>query len=132
MLFRSGKDLTPDFYRAVQFDRILYRPDIVAATFKAELAPNPLSVKIPGGGGFDISKLREIAPPRLNFKSVAIVGTDKPRLQIELQGEKNQQAIQDVTLFVNNIPVSPNADRVLRDNETQRFTRKIEINLFKK
>ena len=124
-----GIDRTPDFYRAVQFDRILYRPDIVAATFKAALTPNLQNVKR-AAGGFDISKLRDIAPPRLKFKSISVLGTDNPRLRIELQGEKNRQAIQDVTLFVNNIPVTPSADRQLRDHETQRFTRTIEINLF--
>ena len=29
-----GKDQAPDFYRAVQFDRILYRPDRVADAFR--------------------------------------------------------------------------------------------------
>lgn len=125
-----GKELTPDFYRAVQFDRILYRPDIVAAIFKAELAAKLGSVKIPSTGGLDISKLRDIAPPRLQFNKVAVQGTGKPRLLIEVQGEKNHQAIQDVTVFVNNIPVTPNAERVLRDKESERFTRSLDVALF--
>lgn len=125
-----GKDLAPDFYRAVQFDRILYRPDIVVATFKAELATKPNSVKIPSSGGFDISKLGDIAPPRLLFKRVQVQGADSPRLHIEVQGEKNRQAIQDVTVFVNNIPVTPNAERMLRAGESEHFMRTIEVDLF--
>ena len=57
-----GREGTPRFYRAVQFERLLYRPDIVEATY---LGRHPrASVPSPSNGEtFEIEKLATIAPP---------------------------------------------------------------------
>lgn len=127
-----GKDLAPDFYRAVQFDRILYRPDVVASTFERALGRETLTVDAPASGAdFQISRLREIAPPRLRLTADTLDGRagGAPRATLKLEGEKNALAINDYTVYVNNIPVTPSKERKLSGKETERFSRVIEIDL---
>jgi len=127
-----GKDLTPDFYRAVQFDRILYRPDVVTASFRAAMGPVSRSLERPSHGtDFQISRLREIAPPRLRLKPEGLqeVSGGRIRLTIGIKGEKNALAIRDYSVFVNNIPVTPAQDRKLTGSETDRFRRTLQIDL---
>ncbi len=127
-----GKDLTPDFYRAVQFDRILYRPDVVAATFRAELRPATRSLEPPAkDADFRIAQLRDIAPPRLRLKPLDIkqAADGRFRLTLELQGEKNALAISDYNVFVNHIPVTPARERRLSGGETANFKRRLQIDL---
>ena len=128
-----GRDLAPDFYRAVQFDRILYRPDVVASAFRAaaststrKLSPSAL------GADFEIARLREIAPPRLRLQPVEITfrADGRPRMVLQLQGERNRLDMKDVTVFVNNIPVTPSAERRLSGREAERFTRRLEVDPF--
>lgn len=126
-----GKDLAPDFYRAVQFDRILYRPDVVADTFRAALAPVTRNLAALSGADFQISKLREIAPPRLRLVLAATQGgaANPQRIMLRIEGEKNALDIQDHTVFVNNIPITPSRERTLSGDDTRRFTRTIEVDL---
>ena len=127
-----GKDLTPDFYRAVQFDRILYRPDVVTASFRAALKPVTRSLEpIPQGADFEIARLRDIAPPRLRLKPAGLRGSPdgRFRMTLELQGEKNALPIRDYSVFVNNLPVTPAQERRLTGGETDRFRRTLEIDL---
>jgi WD40 repeat protein len=127
-----GKDLTPDFYRAVQFDRILYRPDVVSRTFRLALAsaadvPGPPAVD----ATFTIDQLRRIAPPRLKLlpPSLSGVAEGRPRAAFRVEGEANALAIKDYAVFVNGIPVTPSRERVLSGSDTARFARTIEIDL---
>jgi len=126
-----GKDLTPDFYRAVQFDRILYRPDVVASSFRSALGPVTRSLEAPRGADFQITRLREIAPPRLRLKPAGLRegSGGRFRLTIELKGEKGELAIRDYGVFINNIPVTPASERTLSGSETKRFKRTLEIDL---
>jgi WD40 repeat protein len=127
-----GRDLTPDFYRAVQFDRILYRPDVVTAAFRAELRPVTRSLDPPAkDADFRIAQLRDIAPPRLRLKSrdMQQKADGRFRLTLELQGEKNALAISDYSVFVNHIPVTPARERRLSGGETGRFERTLQIDL---
>jgi WD40 repeat protein len=127
-----GKHLTPDFYRAVQFDRLLYRPDIVAASFRAALKSVTRGLEMPQeGADFGIDRLREIAPPRLRLKPLGLkeVVDGRFRLTIELKGQKTALPILDYTVFVNSIPVTPARERKLSGSEAERFRRTLEIDL---
>jgi WD40 repeat protein len=128
-----GKDLSPDFYRAVQFDRILYRPDVVTQTFRLALASGPAAAPGPPAAGatFTIDQLRRIAPPRLKLlpASVAGVAEGRPRAAFRLEGEANALAMRDYAVFVNGIPVTPGRERVLSGSDTSRFVRTVEIDL---
>lgn len=127
-----GRDLTPDFYRAVQFDRILYRPDVVAAAFRAALGPVTRSLETPAkDADFRINRLREIAPPRLRLTHAGFQegAGGRTRVTLELQGEKNALAIRDFSVFVNHIPVIPARERRLAGKEGERFQRTLQIDL---
>jgi len=127
-----GRDFTPDFYRAVQFDRILYRPDVVTALFRAALGPVTRSLEPPAkDADFQIERLHEIAPPRLRLTQAALQegASGRARVTLELQGEKNALAIQDYSVFVNHIPVTPARERRLSGGETGRFSRRLQIDL---
>jgi WD40 repeat protein len=127
-----GRDLAPDFYRAVQFDRILYRPDVVSRTFRLALASGP---EVPGppadGATFTIDQLRRIAPPRLKLlpPSLAGVAEGRPRAALRVEGEANALAIKDYAVFVNGVPITPSRERVLSGSDTSRFARTVEIDL---
>jgi len=127
-----GEDLTPDFYRAVQFDRILYRPDVVSGAFqsagvgaKRNLETSALSAD------FQIAKLREIAPPRLKLTTLSVDGADsgKPQLKLKVEGEKNALGIRDYSVFVNGIPITPSRERHLAGHDAERFSRTVQIDL---
>jgi WD40 repeat protein len=127
-----GKDLAPDFYRAVQFDRILYRPDVVSRTFRLALASGP---EVPGppadNATFTIDQLRRIAPPRLKLLPASLSGVaeGRPRAAFRVEGEANALAIKDYAVFVNGVPVTPSRERVLSGSDTSRFARTVEIDL---
>ena len=127
-----GRDTTPDFYRAVQFDRVLYRPDVVLADFAAASRHAPqATTAAPSGKAIEISRLRAISPPRLNLRIAGLEGlaAGKPRVVLDLQGEKTGPEIRDYTVFVNDIPVTPAAEKRLTGREGERFTRRIEVGL---
>jgi WD40 repeat protein len=130
--FNRSKDLTPDFYRAVQFDRILYRPDVVAAAFRQALATGPAAAAPAiADATFKIDQLRGIAPPRLKLVTQPLQGLaeGRPRITLRLEGEKNALAIKDYAIFVNGIPVTPNKERALAGADADRFARTVEIDL---
>lgn len=127
-----GKDLAPDFYRAVQFDRILYRPDVVTNAFRIASAGSTRSLESPVlNADFQISRLREIAPPRLKLTvdRVDLSSAGKPKVALKVEGEKNVLALKDYSVFVNGIPVTPSRQRVLAGLESAQFTRSLQLDL---
>ena len=126
-----GKDLTPDFYRAVQFDRILYRPDVVKESFAIAQETGTRGTSPTAAADFTISGLSKIAPPRLRVQAEAIEGlaADRPRAVLRIDGEKNALDMHDYVVYVNSVPVTPNSARKLAGGDMQRFSRTVEINL---
>lgn len=126
-----GKDLTPDFYRAVQFDRILYRPDIVMASFRSRTNVATRSITSLQTANFDIYRLSEIAPPRLRLRQAELreLADGRSRLKLEIFGEKNSIAVKDYTVFVNDIPVTPARERMLAGSDMDRFRRTVYVDL---
>ena len=127
-----GKDLAPDFYRAVQFDRILYRPDVVAEIFRWAVAPaSAASAPATSDATFRIAGLRHIAPPRLKIVTAAVGGLaeGRPRATLKLQGEKTTLPVRDYAIFVNGIPVTPSGERALSGADAEGFSRTVEIDL---
>lgn len=127
-----GRDLAPDFHRAVQFDRILYRPDAVAAAFRAAGGPGargPVLAKL--GADFEIGKLAEIAPPRLSLvlQDVSAGPSGRPRATFEMRAEGGKRGLRDLTVFVNSIPVTPAAQRRVGADEAQQLARRLVLEL---
>ena len=126
-----GEDLTPDFYRAVQFDRILYRPDVVSGAFQSAGMGGTRSLASTLNADFQIAKLREIAPPRLRLTTLSVDSADsgKPQLKLKVEGEKSALGIRDYSVFVNGIPVTPSRERHLAGRDAEHFSRTVQIDL---
>jgi hypothetical protein len=126
-----GKDLAPDFYRAVQFDRILFRPDVVRGSFITAQQTGARDATPLAGAEFSISGLAKIAPPRLRVRAEPVHGLDanRPRAVLRIDGDKNALDMRDFVVYVNSVPVTPNNARKLVGDDVQRFSRSIEIDL---
>lgn len=121
-----GGDRDPDFYRAIQFERILYRPDLVQAYFKGHGAATALDKA--DNGAFDVAKLDSIAPPRLQLTIAEVPHGDGQVLaQVSIKGESRSLPLQDWSLFVNGIPVA--ASQPLQDSERRSFSRELQVPL---
>jgi hypothetical protein len=123
----NGKDQEADFYTAIQFERILYRPDYVLAYFHHRGDPKKAS-HVLKGQAFDINKLESIAPPKVEVLSPYNsnhVYEGKYRLRMRV--EKRSLPMKSYTVFINGIPVTPSSERVLSGGEQDAFTRELEI-----
>ncbi len=133
-----GKELVPDYYRAVQFERVLYRPDVVmvslARTARINTRGNGGLTSPAAPAAFDVTRLAEIAPPRLKLEVLSHGADSQPprpgHARIRVRGERTALPMQDLTVFVNDIPVTPSHDRALAAQESNAFMREIEIPLF--
>lgn len=127
-----GKRDAPDFFRAVQFDRILYRPDVFLDAVQVALKPaNPRTVvKVKEGSGFDITRMSEIAPPRLRLHAAGISRQDgEVRAHFKLIGTGGGKPAKDMAIFVNGIPVTPASERAIETEESGHFQREIMVTL---
>jgi WD40 repeat protein len=127
-----GKDETPDFYRAVQFDRVLYRPDIFLDAVQAALFPatRSLAPRTRQFADFDINRIHEIVPPRLRLRATGAAQVDgEVQLQLRLSGEGGARPARDVAIFVNGIPVTPADDRQVGEMTAGRFVRDFSVAL---
>lgn len=121
-----SKDETPDFYRAVQFERVLYRPDVVVSHFKARGQLQTRSLE-----QFDIMSLREIAPPRIRIQSFSVENESSahPVLNMKFTAEKTRLPMKDYTVFVNNIPITTTEERGLGRSSSSSLIREVRIRL---
>ena len=118
-----GKDKTPAFFRAVQFERLLYRPDLVKAAF-ASLGRESLAAK--AGDTFDVKQLPSILPPRVKIAA----RTEGGLLKLRFNAEDSALPLQNFAVYVNNIPMLPLAQRQLAANEKGALQRELEMPLF--
>src|SRR3569623_2094291 len=122
-----GKEQSPDFYRAVQFERVLYRPDLVLAVFQGNGEKNttrPLA-------SFDVSQLASIAPPRIRIEAAQVEEQRRgyPVLNLNFKVERNRLPMNAFAIYVNNVPVTPRNQRRLGAGETGTFSRKLAVDL---
>ncbi len=127
-----GKDLAPDFYRAVQFERVLFRPDVVQSAFRLAMKPRTRSlVDTPLDASFRIGQLREIAPPRIHVEvtDLSVSNPQRPQVQLRVEAERNALPMEHYTVFINKIPVTPASDRSLQGSEREKFVRDLVLDL---
>ncbi|MFZ5483728.1 MAG: caspase family protein [Pseudomonadota bacterium] len=124
-------DQTPDFHRAVQFDRVLYRPDLVAGGFAEAVGKSARAgPDVVAGDEFNAARLQEIAPPRLRILEATVKpGSGREVLVLRLRGEQGAAPTLDVSVFVNRIPMLRVSERKLGRREAERFERTFEIPL---
>lgn len=122
-----GKEIAPDFFRAVQFERLLYRPDRVLAHFRQQhdALPQPLS----DNAGFDIADLALIAPPRIELETRALEPGSPGHASLRISARKTALPMRDYSVFVNQIPVTPARERTLHGADADSFVRNIELEL---
>jgi hypothetical protein len=128
----NGVDQTPDFYRAIQFERILYRPDVVREYFRS-LGETDVRTILADASAFRIDDLRRLAPPQLEIGNLTVQSAVRtPSARFTLTGVSKSLAMQDYTVFVNDIPVTPRGDRALPAGESRAFSRNLEVPLTSK
>lgn len=126
----QGKAREAEFYTAMQFERILYRPDYVRAYFEHLGDPSQVSCLFEGEK-FDIKDLAFIAPPKVKVLN-PVEGNKIPSgsIRLHIAGEKRSLPMENLTVFVNNIPVTPYVERILAGAEKDAFVRELDIPLF--
>lgn len=117
-LVNRGDQQSPDFYRAVQFERRLYRPELVrvalrASTLAAVAAADQLA-----------EALRQMAAPRVSIEAIT-AGNEPGLLNVRLSAESTGQPISELGVYVDGVPVLRAAERRVSAAESQRFTRTV-------
>jgi len=111
-LVNRGDDQVPDFHRAVQFERTLYRPDLVRGSLVANAQRH-------------LGKLGEtlagLSAPRVRIERV-----DGPRREVRFSVEATGRPLRGVGLFVEGIPVFDAASRRVPPG-TQRLARTVVV-----
>ena len=120
-----GLDQAPDFFRAVQFERELYRPDLIAASLRiADRASSPRAE--PSAA----IRLLGIAPPRLLIRPDSATAELEPgHRRIRVEGRSLGLPMTDIALYVNEIPVTQAAARKLTAAESKSFVREFDVDL---
>ena len=118
-----GLDVAPDFVYAVQLERVLFRPDLV----KNALDGNQTQSSLPTST-LSSDQMAKMAPPRLRIR---LQGVDAARgvARISVEAEKAGPEMQDIAVYVNDIPVTPTKDRALLVSELRQFKRDYEVPL---
>jgi hypothetical protein len=106
-----GGEVAPDFFRAVQLERTLYRPDLLNGPFNG--TPPPTNFP-----------LIESAPPRVSVELLASTTTTR---RIRVRAQSLGLPMKDVSAYVNDIPITPPAGRSLKAGETKEFVREFEV-----
>jgi WD40 repeat protein len=119
-LVNRGDGQTPNLYRAVQFERTLYRPDLVSLALvegKTRSAGMQASLQ---------EVLTTIAPPRVTIEDVA--RAQDGTLTVRFTAEENGRPIQEFGIYADGIPVMSAAERLPAANERlSKVTRAIKI-----
>ena len=121
-----GNDQTPDFFRAVQFERVLYRPEIVTAALRA---PTATTRSVAAAGQLDAARLLAIAPPRLTVQSLGVRADrdGRSRVRVRITAERRAAPMREITVYVNEIPVLTPAERTVAWLESNRLDRVLEL-----
>jgi hypothetical protein len=120
-----GVDHEPDFYRAVQFERVFYRPDLVRAALEDERGPQPVT----RGLSTLAQELEAIAPARLAVRSTQTRINSKGRVEISMKLVAQARALpmQQLAVYVNGLPVTPSARRPLAGSDSRNFERTLVV-----
>jgi len=116
-----GLDREPDFYRAVQFERVFYRPDLLRS------ALDPAAT----GKGTPVAplELEPIAPARLTVQDAQTRLNARGKVEISLKVSARARSLpmQQLAVYVNGLPVTPRASRPLSGDDRSRFERTLTV-----
>jgi uncharacterized caspase-like protein len=105
-----GGDIAPDFFRAVQLERSLYRPDVLSNAFV--------------GGAPPAARFIDAVPPRVSVELLSATPTTR---RVRVRAESLGLPMRDVSVYVNDIPITPSVGRALKTSETREFVREFEV-----
>ena len=119
----NSADETAEFYSAWQFERMLYRPDIVQDYFDSRgVWLNSRQFE-----KFRTERMRNLAPPKLALSLLEV--TERGTAKIRIESIKRELPIEQYTVFVNDLPVTPFNERELSNDERTEFIREHEVPL---
>ena len=118
-LVNRGPGESPDFFRAVQFERALYRPDLLR-TALAEGSAQPAAARALA------NTLADLAPPRVQIESIT-PGVAPDSMVIRFSAESTGRPIAEVGVFIDGIPVLPVADRAVGADHAHRLMRSVSV-----
>lgn len=121
-LLNRGDDTAPDFVRAEQIERELYRPDLLAAVFDG---PAARSV---GAAGLDelSARLARLAPPRVRIESAG-PSADGRLLRLRVVAEATGRPLRELGVYVDGLPLLRADERVLDAAQAERVERTLEL-----
>ena len=116
-LINRGDEHAPDFYRAVQFERQLYRPDLV------QLALSP--VQTPSTAEPLQRLLAGLAPPRVTIEQIN--KRDGEPLEVKFTAESNGRPMREIGIYADGIPVMSASERRLDAATQNRVSRSVRL-----
>jgi WD40 repeat protein len=129
-LVNRSKTEVPDFYKAVQFERLFYRPDLV----KNQLANQAVNATRPlATTNISIDRLAEFAPPRIKIKRVNVnEQATSNQITVEFEVKSSTLPMQDLAVYLNGIPITPARQRALGGRDTLSLQRSITLDSYDK
>lgn len=129
-----GLDREPDFYRAVQFERVFYRPDLLRGALETQ-PPQPASAARSRGvpaapiGSALALELEPIAPARLSVRETRtrVTAAGRVEISIEVDAQARTLPMEQLAVYLNGIPVTPSAQRTLKGGDRMRFERTLVV-----
>ena len=121
-LVNRGDDRSPDFHRAVQFERRLYRPDLVRAALR------PATLSAIATAEQLAETLRQMAAPRVSIEAIT-AGAEPGTVAVRLSAESTGQPIQELGVYVDGVPVLRPGERRVASGDAQRLTRTVTTRL---
>lgn len=112
-LVNRGDSQSPDLHRAVQFERRLYRPDLVRTALAGVAAATRLA-----------DTLRQMAPPRVSIEAIT-PGAEPGTVVVRLSAESTGQPIAELGVYVDGVPVLRADERAVHATESQRLQRTV-------
>lgn len=116
-----GKAAEPDFYRAVQFERQFYRPDLMRNRIASISGVSSATADTSPEDAFNIQHIDRIAPPRIRINSQLLSQTGE--IEVNVSADKMSQPMQDITVYANQLPVTKSVERQLKTDERDKFQR---------
>ena len=121
-LLNRGDETAPDFVRAEQIERELYRPDLLAAVFDT-----PATRNVGGAGLGDLSaRLVRLAPPRVRIEA-AEPSPDGRMLRLRVVAESPGRPLRELGVYVDGLPLLRADERLLTAAQAQRVERTLEL-----
>lgn len=118
-----GLDREPDFYRAVQFERVFYRPDLLRSALEGARGTATR------GTSALALELEPIAPASLAVQDTQTRINARGRVEISLKvaGQARTLPMQQLAVYVNGLPVTPSVQRPLAGGDRTRFERTLTV-----